>query len=172
MSRFEDIVHPIRGRAILDQINPASLRATTNCPSCAACVFNYLETGNIQRATGPLGGSTFLILPSSGMTAGGFRQIRRRVERRPNYNHLAVEGTRTPGVAAQRNITRWHYFNMVKVGTEVYVIDAFLREVFAGQTAIENYLRTRLYTSSYMYSTGNFQVRPVMPRSSGLGGFH
>jgi uncharacterized protein DUF4157 len=170
LDRFERLQPTNEPRSILDQINPPVLEnirayCVQNCPATAAALHNYLRTGNITEAhCSPLmereqgfGYEVPAATRSFTRWSGGRRSAWRYIQRRTRThgNFVVVEGDR---VTPEADVTRYHYFIILNIHGNRFVVDAYLREVTAD---IRGYLQ-RLETRRYSVWVGRFTARPTV----------
>lgn len=159
--------------SILNQINPGvgggegmlARFCRLNCPATAAALDSYLRTGQIDRAHCDLvaessGGIGYEIIEGSfGPSlrwlggSGARARIFHRTHRHGDF--VVVEGDRGPDPPS--GLSRYHYFVVVRIRDQRFIVDAFTRQV---TDEINDYV-TWLGTTRYKLVTGAFRVRPV-----------
>ena len=166
--RFERL-HPDRNpREVLNQINPPVVErlriyCTQNCPATAAALHDYLRSGQISQAhcdrmAEQQSGFGYEVPRATrsfrrwGGEEGAWPFIRRRTASHGRF--VVVEGDR---VQPQAGLTRYHYFVILNIRGQRFVVDGFLRQVTPG---INAYLRD-LGTRRYAVYAGEFTATPV-----------
>jgi hypothetical protein len=165
---LDDEHNPQSASAILSQLNPPVMKnlgeyCNTNCPATASAVSHYLATGEIKAAhCNKLADDQGYDVSDNEFTksmkwqqANGF--INPRTSKHGSF--VVVEGDR--GDKPPEGLTRWHYFVIVNIRGERFVVDAFR----SGQitSSISSYVSS-LKTKLYKLVKGEFKVTPVRRR--------
>lgn len=139
------------GRALLQQMNSCG-RSSANCPSTAAAVYNYLNSGRVRGAVCAGPGQAFEV--QGDYRRGTITEIEQMLRRSGHGTHVVVEGDRP------RSDRRgpMHSFNMVNVRDTVYVADAQTFEVRSDVTA---YVRENAFRRRFQYVQRGYRARLV-----------
>jgi hypothetical protein len=140
-----------RGTELLSQMNSCG-SSSANCPSTAEAVYHFLNTGRLRPAvcSGPRQG--FEVYGT--YQQGPFTQLVTRVSRGTDGNHCVVEATR----AASHRLGPMHSFNLVKIGTTVYVADAQTVQLTSD---VSGYFRTNAFRPRVRYCFTGYRTRLV-----------
>jgi hypothetical protein len=126
--------------------------SSANCPSTAEAVYIFLNTGRLRPAVcaGPRQGFEV----HGTYQQGPFQQLVTRVRGGTNGNHCVVEATR----ATSHRLGPMHSFNLVKIGTDVYVADAQTVEL---TNDVNAYFRSNAFQASVRFCFTGYRTRLV-----------
>jgi hypothetical protein len=160
--RFERL-HPDQSpEAILEDLNPAveNVYCTQNCPATAQALQDYLMSGTVTPGTcDPDSEPPGYIIDARWSAAMDLPDARQFINQRtPRHgSFVVVEGDR--GDPPPSGLTQWHYFVILRIHDERFVVDGYLRTVSAD---LDGYAE-RLQTRAYRVARGHFEARPVTP---------
>lgn len=100
-------------RTIFPRLNPRAGFDTGNCPAVTAAVDRYLTTGTIHGAPGSMAGFGFEV---PALTRAPLTRIVHSLTRSGDHVVVAADGG-----------GRHHEFNLLRVGTTTYYVDAYTR---------------------------------------------
>ena len=153
MGAYQDLI--ATPAALLGRMNPHSGFGSSNCPATAAAVINYLDTGQIVAASGNFGLGFIIREESEGRNAANIAEIIRRLQHLPTESHMVVFGTDQP--TTDSDAGDHHFFVLMKVGRELYYVDAYTRPPIFETGAAAIRARCTQFRS-FLYWTGAFHV--------------
>ena len=172
LDRF-DRMDPSRGgpaaRTILRVINPAAQAFTNrpcsqNCPAAATAVQAFLRSGTLTRGTcNPMTEPAGYAIDPGPDTWGAARnwtstwkQVQAATPKHGTF--VLIEADRGPN--GPQNLTQWHYFVVLNVRGNRFVVDGFLGQI---ETDIDGYA-TRLQAVTYKFTSRPVTATPVRGR--------
>jgi hypothetical protein len=138
-----------RGRSLLQLLNSCG-RSSANCPSTAAAVYNYLNTGRVRGAVCSGPGQAFEVVGD--YRRGTIHHIEQLLLRGGHGTHVVVEGDRPD--SDRRG--PMHSFNMVNVRETVYVADA---QTFEVRSDVAAYVRENAFRRRFQFVQRGYRAR-------------
>ena len=128
--------------ALLNRLNP--WHGHNNCPAAAAAVHHYLSTSGAERPAHAEDICFGYVVAGNWTSIANIGAIYTRLASGAEGNHVVMHGIRSE---TDEEFTVDHYCNLVKIGTEVYLLDASVtpRTAISGRTSITGFCTTNRF---------------------------